>query len=81
MAFPSLADDYRESSLRLDDPNVHPSATYFLKMIGVAMEPTSRPNGYRELLALFLKIACITLVQLSIDTKGHYLPPVPNSKQ
>lgn len=40
MGFPSPADDYREGALNLQDLVVHPDATYFIKMIGVAMEPT-----------------------------------------
>jgi len=40
MGFPSPADDYKESPLRLDDLIVHPAATYFIKMTGVSMEPT-----------------------------------------
>src|SRR5437588_358405 len=38
--FPSPAADYKESRLRLDDLIVHPAATYFVKMGGLAMEPT-----------------------------------------
>jgi DNA polymerase V len=40
MAFPSPADDYRDSRLSLDDLIVHPAATYFVRNTGLAMEPT-----------------------------------------
>ncbi len=40
MAFPSPAEDHRENTLNLQDLVVHPLSTYFLKMSGVAMEPT-----------------------------------------
>lgn len=40
MGFPSPAADHKEDPLRLDDLVVHPAATYFIKMSGVAMEPT-----------------------------------------
>jgi DNA polymerase V len=38
--FPSPAADYKENRLKLDDLIVHPAATYFVKMGGLAMEPT-----------------------------------------
>ena len=40
MAFPSPADDYKENRLKLDDLILHPAATYFVKLSGLAMEPT-----------------------------------------
>ena len=40
MPFPSPADDYLEPTLRLDDLNVHPTATYFVKNSGLSIEPT-----------------------------------------
>jgi len=40
MPFPSPADDYLEPTLSLDDLIVHPTATYFVKNSGLAMEPT-----------------------------------------
>ncbi len=38
--FPSPAADYKENRLKLDDLIVHPSATYFVRNKGLAMEPT-----------------------------------------
>jgi len=40
MSFPSPAADHEENVLHLDDLIVHPAATYFITMTGVAMEPT-----------------------------------------
>lgn len=40
MGFPNPAADHEENTLRLDDLIVHPEATFFIKMRGVAMEPT-----------------------------------------
>lgn len=40
MAFPSPAADHEENTLKLDDLVVHPASTFFVKMTGVAMEPT-----------------------------------------
>src|SRR2546423_14597982 len=40
MSFPSPADDYLEPRLQLDTLIVHPAATYFVRMTGLAMEPT-----------------------------------------
>lgn len=40
MPFPSPADDYLEPRLQLDSLIVHPAATFFVRMTGVAMEPT-----------------------------------------
>ena len=40
MPFPSPADDYLEPRLRLDSLIIHPAATFFFRMKGVAMEPT-----------------------------------------
>ena len=40
MPFPSPADDYLEPRLQLDTLIVHPAATYFVRMTGLAMEPT-----------------------------------------
>ena len=40
MAFPSPADDYKRPRLVLDDLIVHPTATYFVRNSGTAMEPT-----------------------------------------
>jgi DNA polymerase V len=40
MPFPSPADDYLESTSRLDDLIVHPSATFFVKISSPSMEPT-----------------------------------------
>jgi DNA polymerase V len=40
MSFPSPADDYLEPRLQLDSLIIHPAATFFVRMIGTAMEPT-----------------------------------------
>ena len=40
MPFPSPADDYEERSFRLDDLIVHPTATFFLRISSLSMEPT-----------------------------------------
>jgi DNA polymerase V len=40
MSFPSPADDYLEPRLQLDSLIIHPAATFFFRMKGVAMEPT-----------------------------------------
>src|SRR5947207_12748326 len=40
MSFPSPADDYLEPRLQLDSLITHPAATFFVRMIGMAMEPT-----------------------------------------
>ena len=40
MPFPSPADDYFEPRLQLDNLIVHPAATFFVRMTGMAMEPT-----------------------------------------
>jgi len=40
MSFPSPADDYLEPRLQLDSLIIHPAATFFVRMIGAAMEPT-----------------------------------------
>lgn len=40
MSFPSPADDYLEPRLQLDSLITHPAATFFVRMKGVAMEPT-----------------------------------------
>ncbi|MFL5698287.1 MAG: LexA family protein [Ktedonobacteraceae bacterium] len=40
MSFPSPADDYLEPRLQLDNLIVHPAATFFVRMAGIAMEPT-----------------------------------------
>ena len=40
MPFPSPADDYFEPQLQLDNLIVHPAATFFVRMTGIAMEPT-----------------------------------------
>jgi DNA polymerase V len=40
MSFPSPADDYLEPRLNLNDLIMHPAATFFLRMKGLAMEPT-----------------------------------------
>ena len=40
MSFPSPADDYLEPRLQLDSLIIHPAATFFVRMKGVAMEPT-----------------------------------------
>lgn len=40
MPFPRPADEYVERTLRLDDLIVHPSATFFIKISSLSMEPT-----------------------------------------
>ena len=40
MPFPSPADDYFEPRVQLDNLIVHPAATFFVRMTGMAMEPT-----------------------------------------
>lgn len=40
MSFPSPTDDYRELGLQLDSLIVHPATTIFVRMKGLAMEPS-----------------------------------------
>src|SRR6266568_1991581 len=40
MSFPSPADDYKAPRLVLDDLIVHPEATFFVRIWGLAMEST-----------------------------------------
>lgn len=45
--FSSPAADHKENRLKLDDLIVHPAATYFVKMGGLAMEPTFHGGDIR----------------------------------
>jgi DNA polymerase V len=40
MPFPSPADDFEVRTFRLNDLIVHPSSTFFIRIINLSMEPT-----------------------------------------
>jgi hypothetical protein len=45
MSFPSPADDYLEPRLQLDSLIIHPAATFFLRMKGVATAMGHAPDA------------------------------------